>query len=48
MAVRSPILNCMIRAAEKAAKGLVRDFGELEQLQVSVKGVSDFVSQADL
>ncbi|MGC2854482.1 inositol monophosphatase family protein [Novispirillum sp. DQ9] len=48
MAVRSPLLNVMHRAAEKAAKGLVRDFGELEQLQVSVKGVADFVSQADL
>lgn len=46
--LRSPVLNVMLRAAEKAAKGLVRDFGELEQLQVSVKGTSDFVSQADL
>lgn len=46
--LRSPILNVMVKAAEKAAKGLVRDFGELEQLQVSVKGVGDFVSAADL
>lgn len=47
MALRSPIMNVMFKAVEKAAKGLVRDFGELEQLQVSVKGVGDFVSAAD-
>jgi myo-inositol-1(or 4)-monophosphatase len=38
----------MVKAAEKAAKALVRDFGEVEHLQVSRKGPSDFVSQADL
>lgn len=48
MALRSALLNVMVRASEKAAKGLVRDFGELEQLQVSVKGTADFVSAADL
>jgi len=48
MALRSANINVMVRAAQKAARALVRDFGELEQLQVSVKGVSDFVSQADL
>lgn len=48
MALRSPILNVMVMAAEKAAKGLIRDFGELEQLQVSVKSIGDFVSAADL
>jgi myo-inositol-1(or 4)-monophosphatase len=37
----------MFKAAEKAAKGLVRDFGEVENLQVSRKGPSDFVSNAD-
>jgi myo-inositol-1(or 4)-monophosphatase len=37
----------MVGAAQKAARGLVRDFGEVEQLQVSVKGPSDFVSTAD-
>ena len=49
MAYRSPLLNVMTAAALKAAKGLVRDFGELEQLQVSVskKGPADFVSRAD-
>jgi myo-inositol-1(or 4)-monophosphatase len=45
---RSPVLNVMAAAALKAARGLIRDFGEVEQLQVSVKGPSDFVSAADL
>ncbi len=40
-------MNVMFKAAEKAAKGLVRDFGEVENLQVSRKGPSDFVSNAD-
>ena len=48
MAVRSPVINVMIRTAEKAARGLRRDFGEVEQLQVSKKGPADFVSTADL
>lgn len=43
----SPIVNVMTRAARKAARGLVRDFGEVEQLQVSKKGPADFVSAAD-
>lgn len=43
----SPNLSIMIKAAEKAAKGLVRDFGEVEQLQISTKGPGDFVSRAD-
>src|SRR5438046_9675117 len=38
----------MTSAALKAARGLVRDFGEVEQLQVSVKGPGEFVSTADL
>jgi myo-inositol-1(or 4)-monophosphatase len=38
----------MQNAAQKASKRLLRDFNEVEQLQVSVKGPSDFVSQADL
>src|SRR5271165_5161149 len=38
----------MAAAAHKAARGLIRDFGEVEQLQVSVKGPGDFVTQADL
>ena len=40
-------LNIMIKASEKASKTLIRDFGEVEKLQVSVKGPSDFVSNAD-
>jgi len=40
-------LNIMIKAAEKASKILIRDFGELEKLQVSPKGPSDFVTNAD-
>jgi myo-inositol-1(or 4)-monophosphatase len=48
VAARSPLINVMVNAAYKAAKGLVRDFGEVEQLQVSKKGPADFVSQADL
>jgi|TARA_B110000003_G_scaffold262354_1_gene284892 myo-inositol-1(or 4)-monophosphatase len=38
----------MIKAAEKASKVLIRDFGEIEKLQVSIKGPTDFVSNADL
>jgi len=41
-------LNIMIKAAEKASKALIRDFGEIEKLQVSIKGPTDFVSSADL
>jgi len=44
---RSPHLNVMCNAAFKAARGLVRDFGEVEHLQVSRKGPGDFVSNAD-
>jgi myo-inositol-1(or 4)-monophosphatase len=44
---RSAILNVMVGAAMKAARGLNRDFGEVEQLQVSRKGPADFVSAAD-
>jgi myo-inositol-1(or 4)-monophosphatase len=47
MATRSTLINVMSRAADKAARGLKRDFGEVEQLQVSVKGPGDFVSTAD-
>ncbi len=45
---RSALLNVMVQAALKAGKSLARDFGEVQNLQVSVKGPSDFVSQADL
>ena len=43
----SPNLNLMIKASEKAAKILIRDFGEVENLQVSRKGPKDFVTNAD-
>src|SRR5690606_39207218 len=48
MAGRSPLITVMTRAAQKAGRALVRDFGEVENLQVSRKGPADFVSQADL
>lgn len=44
----SPHLTVMANAAQKAGRRLLRDFAEVEQLQVSIKGPSDFVSQADL
>lgn len=44
---RSANIEIMIRAATRAARVLARDFGEVEQLQVSVKGPGDFVSAAD-
>ncbi|TAN63291.1 MAG: inositol monophosphatase [Magnetospirillum sp.] len=48
MVVRSALLNVMMGAARKAARSLVRDYGEVEQLQVSMKGPADFVSSADI
>jgi len=47
MALRSALINVMVRAVEKAGKSLLRDFGEVEQLQVSRKGPGDFVTNAD-
>ena len=41
-------LNIMIKASEKASKILIRDFGEIENLQVSKKGPTDFVTNADI
>jgi myo-inositol-1(or 4)-monophosphatase len=43
----SALLNVMIAAARKTARALKRDFGELEKLQVSLKGPANFVSSAD-
>ncbi len=48
MGHRSALLNVMVNAALKASKGLIRDFGEVEHLQVSKKGPADFVSKADM
>ena len=47
MSTGSANLNVMIKAARKAARQLNRDFGEVENLQVSMKGAGDFVSRAD-
>jgi myo-inositol-1(or 4)-monophosphatase len=47
MPIRSANINVMVQAAHKAARHLVRDFGEVENLQVSVKGPGDYVSAAD-
>lgn len=48
MTTGSANLNVMIKAARRAARGLNRDFGEVENLQVSMKGAGDFVSRADI
>jgi myo-inositol-1(or 4)-monophosphatase len=45
--IRSPIVTVMEQAARKAGRTLVRDFGEVENLQVSLKGPANFVSAAD-
>jgi myo-inositol-1(or 4)-monophosphatase len=45
--IRSPLITIMTQAARKAARALVRDFGEVENLQVSLKGPANFVSAAD-
>ena len=47
MAAIPPIITVMTRAAEKASRSLLRDFGEVQNLQVSRKGPGDFVSAAD-
>ncbi|MCE2517743.1 MAG: inositol monophosphatase [Alphaproteobacteria bacterium] len=47
MMAQSALINVIFRASEKAARGLVRDFGEVENLQITRKGVADFVSNAD-
>ena len=48
MTQASANVNIMIKAARKAARSLLRDFGEVENLQVSAKGPGDFVSRADI
>tara|TARA_B100001564_G_C20656411_1_gene679411 strand:- start:1284 stop:2084 length:801 start_codon:yes stop_codon:yes gene_type:complete len=47
MRLNSPQINIIIRACVKASKSLIRDFGELENLQISAKGPGDFVSSSD-
>ncbi len=48
MSTPSALVKVMIDAARKAARGLIRDFGEVAELQVSKKGTADYVSAADL
>src|SRR2546421_11759678 len=45
--LRSALLNVMIKAVRRAGRTLKRDFGEVEHLQVSLKGPANFVSAAD-
>ena len=47
MRLDSPIINVLIKTCLKACKPLIRDFGEIENLQVSSKGPGDFVSSSD-
>ena len=47
MRLNSPQINIIIKACTKASRSLIRDFGEIENLQVSSKGPGDFVSSAD-
>ena len=48
MTIKSPILNIMTKAAYKAGNKLLKDFREIENLQVAKKGIGDFVTTADL
>ena len=48
MRLNSPQINIITRACNKASRSLIRDFGEIENLQVSSKGPGDFVSSADI
>ena len=47
MRLNSPQINLILKACTKASKSLIRDFGEIEKLQVSTKGPGDFVTSAD-
>ena len=47
MRLNSPQINVMTKTCFKVSRSLIRDFGELENLQVSAKGPGDFVSSAD-
>ena len=48
MAINTPLMNVMVAAARKAGRAMKRDFGEVENLQVSRKGPGDFVTQVDV
>ena len=47
MRLNSPHINLIVKACMKASKSLIRDFGEIENLQISSKGPGDFVTSAD-
>ena len=47
MRLSSANINVIVKACRKAAKVLIRDFGEIEKLQVSIKGPGDFVTLSD-
>ena len=47
MKLNSANINVMVNACRKASKTLIRDFGEVEKLQVSLKGPGDFVTASD-
>ena len=47
MRLNSPQINIITKACLKASRSLIRDFGEIENLQVSTKGPGDFVTSAD-
>jgi myo-inositol-1(or 4)-monophosphatase len=47
VALHTAVINVMVAAAKKASRGLLRDYGEVDQLQVSLKGPANFVSAAD-
>ena len=47
MKINSPQFNLMYKACMKASRTLIRDFGEIEKLQVSEKGPGDFVTASD-
>ena len=47
MKLNSANINVMVKACRKAAKIIIRDFGEIENLQVSLKGPGDYVSASD-
>ena len=47
-AIQPPIINIMEKVARKASKGMIRDFGELEKLQVSSKSIGNFVTKSDI
>ena len=47
MRLNSPKINIITKACMKASRSLIRDFGEIEKLQVSKKGPGDFLSAAD-